>query len=92
MFRLSDRVVRSEKSAWEAAPADCYVLDLGSGRYWSVGEVGGFIWERLDGRELASVAAAVGREFEVEPERAAADLLEFVERLAELGLAHRDPA
>ena len=68
-------------------PGEYYVLDLNSGRYYSLGEVGGFIWQRLDGScELRAIADAVSREFEVSATEAEGDLLEFVVSLAELGL------
>ena len=90
VFSLTDRVVRGEASAGESSPDDYLILDLGSGRYYGVGETGGFIWDRFDGKqELLAVAEAVAEHFEVDAERAAADLLEFVTRLHELGLVER---
>ena len=90
VFRLTDRVVRVEGSSGESSPGDYLVLDLDSGRYYGVGEAGGFIWERLDGeQELAAVGRALAEHFEIDGERAAADLLEFVFRLHELGLVER---
>jgi hypothetical protein len=48
----------------------------------NLNRVGAFIWERLDGKSdgHAVVAAMVAR-FEVDRERAAADYLEFAEKL-----------
>jgi hypothetical protein len=90
MFKLTDRVTRSEATADEPAPDDHLILDLDSGNYYAVGEVGGFVWQRLDGRRtLESIAEEITTAFEVERDRAAADLLEFLERMAELGLARR---
>lgn len=87
---LSDRFARSETSTSESSPGDCLILDLDSGNYYGVGESGGFIWERLDGKtDLQTVAEAVARHFEIESSRAAEDLLEFVARLHELGLVVR---
>ncbi|MCP3956522.1 MAG: PqqD family protein [bacterium] len=86
----TERFVRSASSAGESAPGDYLILDLRSGRYYGVGEVGGFIWERLDGeRDLAAIARAISARFEVDPERAAEDLIEFVTWLREIGLAVR---
>ena len=86
----TDRFVRGEASAGESAPGDYLILDLTSGRYYGVGEVGGFIWERLDGeRDLQALARTVSDRFDVEPEQASADLIEFVTWLVEVGLATR---
>ena len=87
---LTDRFARVEASAGESAPGDYLILDLNTGRYYGVGEVGGFIWDRLDGeRDLRDVSRSVSDRFEVEPERAAADLGEFVAWLRATGLAIR---
>jgi hypothetical protein len=87
MLTLDARVVRGEDTVGEPIPADYLVLDLRSGCYIGLGEVGGFIWELLDGeRDLAAVAAAVASHYEVEAERAATDVLELVTELAERGV------
>lgn len=87
---MSDRVVRGERSVGESTPDDFLILDLETGRYYGVGEAGGFIWERLDGElELGTVGRAVAERFDIDGERAAADLLEYVTRLHELGLVER---
>lgn len=87
---LTHRYARSDSSAGESAPNDYLILDLSSGRYYGVGEVGGFIWDRLDGeRDLHAIALEVSAHFEVEPERASADLVEFVTWLCQSGLATR---
>lgn len=84
---MTDRVRRRKSTEGEGASGEYYVLDLSSGRYYSLGEVGGFIWERLDGGlELEMIADSVAKEFEVSESEARRDLLEFVESLAELGL------
>jgi len=88
MVKLTDRVARSAQTAAETTPDDMLVLDLRSGRYYGLGEVGGFIWRRLDGeRDLEEIARATAVHFAVEPERAARDLVEFIAQLIESGLA-----
>ncbi len=87
---LSDRFARGEASAGESAPADYLILDLSTGRYFGVGEVGGFIWDRLDGeRDLSAIARALSEHFDVDPDRASTDLIEFVTWLRDTGLATR---
>ncbi len=87
---LTDRYTRSETSAGESAPGDFLLLDLGTGRYFGVGEVGGFIWQRLDGaRDLGRVAGDLCAHFDVDREQAVVDLVEFVGWLRATGLASR---
>ncbi len=87
---MTDRFARGEATAGESAPADYLILDLSTGRYFGVGEVGGFIWEHLDGeRDLGAIARAISDHFAVDPECASTDLIEFVTWLHETGLATR---
>ena len=52
--------------------------------------VGAFIWENLDGRAtLADLQAAIVEQYEVDPEAAAADLLEFMRELESAGAVRR---
>ena len=90
VFSLTDRVFCNKASVGESYRDDYLILDLGSGSYYGVGEAGGFIWDRLDGeRELRVIGEAVAEHFEIDGERAATDLLEFVTHLHELGMVQR---
>jgi len=55
---------------------------------FTVNEIGSVIFGLLDGRrEVSEIARLVSREFDVAPERAAADVVEFLRTLCEAGLA-----
>jgi hypothetical protein len=55
---------------------------------FTLNEVGTFVWERLDGaRPLSSITEEIEAAFEVETQHASADLLEFVDRLEQVGCA-----
>jgi hypothetical protein len=55
---------------------------------FTLNEVGSFVWERLDGsRPLAAIAEEITASFEVEASRASADVLEFMDLLAQVGCA-----
>jgi hypothetical protein len=57
---------------------------------FTMNEVGAFIWENLDGQAtVADLQAAVVEQYEVDPEAAAADLLEFVRELESAGAVRR---
>ena len=63
------------------------VLDLSSGVYFGLNPVGARVWQLLDGgRPLREVRDALLTEFDVEPARCEADLLEVVGRMAKSGL------
>jgi hypothetical protein len=68
---------------------EAVILDLSSGVYFGLNEVGARIWELLQaGRDLRSVRATLLEEFDVPPSRCEADLLELVRRMAADGLVH----
>ena len=55
---------------------------------FTLDEVGTFVWERLDGsRPLSSISEEIAASFEVETPRASADVLEFMDLLAQVGCA-----
>ncbi len=63
------------------------LLDLSSGIYFGVDGVGQRIWESVaEGHSLAETAAVIAAEFEVDEERAQADVVEFANDLVERGL------
>ena len=63
------------------------LLDLESGMYFGLDGVGKRIWESIsDGNSLSETAAIIAAEFEVDKERAQADLITFVSDLLERGL------
>lgn len=85
---LSDLVERKASTADEENADGRLVLDLDSGRYYTLSETGGLIWNRLDGAtSLKEIAIEVVESFEVDLETAEADLLDFAERMVELDLA-----
>ena len=63
------------------------LLDLESGMYFGLDGVGKRIWESIsEGNSLSETAAIIAAEFEVDKERAQADLITFVSDLLERGL------
>jgi hypothetical protein len=63
------------------------LLDLASGMYFGLDGVGKTIWESISmDRNLAETIDAVVTEYDVEKERAEADVIEFTSSLVERGL------
>ncbi len=63
------------------------MMDIATGKYYNLGEVGGRIWELLE--EPASVAELIARlttEYDVTPAQCRADIEPFLAKLLERGL------
>ncbi len=63
------------------------LLDIDSGEYFALNEVGGRVWELCDGsRSAASIAQALSAEFDVDATTALRDASELLAGLAGAGL------
>jgi hypothetical protein len=63
------------------------LLDRSTGSLHKLNDVGAAIWSRLDGsRTVGSLVAELSEEFEVDSDRVAHDVREFLAELAQLGL------
>lgn len=63
------------------------LLNVGTGRYFSLGETGAFVWEALKrDASLEAIADGMAREFDVPLDRSRADLESFMEQLEEARL------
>jgi len=56
-------------------------------RIYTLNPIGAFIWDRLDGKKkLAEARNDVLAQFDVDPEEAEADIIEFIKQVREAGL------
>ena len=63
------------------------LLDLASGMYFGLDDVGKRIWESVaEGQSLGETAAIIATEYEVDEAQAQAELIEFATDLVERGL------
>jgi hypothetical protein len=70
---------------------DGVMLNINSGRYHSVNDVGARIWELLEiPQTAAQLRDRLLEEFEVGEDACQAAVLEFVGRLAERGVVHAE--
>ena len=70
-----------------AVDDETVLLDLSKGLYFGLGGIGKRIWEAVaEGRNLAQIATDITAEYEVDDERARADVLEFAGKLLARGL------
>ena len=66
---------------------DAVLLDIESGEYFALNDVGGLVWDLCDGsRSVADVAELISAEFEVDKSTALTDALDLLESLAGVGL------
>ena len=67
------------------------LLDLSTGRYYTLNRVGSLIWERCTGTQtISDIHAVLCDRFEVAPERALDDLVTLVTQLTQEGLLHQE--
>lgn len=83
---------RSEAAMARAVDGELVILDVPSGRYFSLNDVGALVWERLDGTaNRDDLLDAITAEFAVDRATAATDLDDLLESLREAGLVVDDP-
>jgi hypothetical protein len=91
--RLATLVRVSERVVFRDLDGEAVLLDLESGRYFGLDEVGTRVWTLLvEGLDLGAVKAALAQEYDVDVGRLERDILELVDRLAENGLVAIDQA
>ena len=87
MAASTDYPLRSEATAFRIIDNEAVILDLESGVYYSLNEVGATIWSLCDGnRSIKGITTAICEEFEVEKEMAEKDILELLNDLTREGL------
>jgi hypothetical protein len=63
------------------------LLHAGSGRYYTLDDVGGRVWELCDGQtKVSEIVAAICREYDAPPETIEGDVLELLIDFANEGL------
>ena len=63
------------------------LLDLSTGRYYTLNRLGSVIWEHCNGHStISDIHAVLCDRFEVAPDRALGDLVALVDRLIQEGL------
>jgi hypothetical protein len=67
------------------------LLDLRSGRYYTLNRLGSVIWEHCTGEKtIGEIHTVLCDRFEVDPERALDDLIVLVDRLMQEGLLQQE--
>lgn len=88
LITLTHRLRRSDDVLFQNLDGEAVLLDLTGEAYFGLNEVGTRVWELLETTPLlGDVCERLQLEYEVDRERAAADLLGLASRLVESGLA-----
>jgi len=73
---------RRENVPFKKMGVDLVILDLHTGDYFSLNDAAGFIWERINGKNLlGSIALKLARAYGISQERALKDTFEFAKLL-----------
>jgi len=81
---LSSIVVASRDQVASDLGGETVLLGLRTARYYGLADVGARIWELLrEPSSVSNVCETIAREYDVMPERCEADVLRFLEDLAE---------
>ncbi len=71
----AEKYKHADHVAWRRVAEEVVVLDLNSSAYYSLNEVGAFVWERLgQGQSLRDIATALCEDYDVEEKQARKDV------------------
>lgn len=84
---LDTRAQRKAEVPWKQLEDTIVVLDLATGDFFELDELGSRIWSGLDGtRSLRELVADLGREYDATPDRIGSDAIAFLTDLHTRGL------
>lgn len=87
MNNLQSCFVRNSDVTWKTLEDKCILLHLTSGYYYTLNEVGRFLWEALDGeKKLEQIHEEIVRHYNIDIETAKSDILEIIRHLIKEGL------
>lgn len=74
---------RAESVTFEVVADEAILIDINTGTYFSLNEVGTEFWEMLDGEQtIKQHATVIAKKYEVETSMVVDDLLELAEEMA----------
>ena len=74
---------RAESVTFEVVADEAILIDINTGTYFSLNEVGTEFWQMLDGQQtIEQHAQTIANKYEVETDMVAADLLELANEMA----------
>jgi hypothetical protein len=86
-FAASTIVVASPDQVASDLAGETVLLGMKTARYYGLADVGARIWALLQNPvSVSSISETIAREYDVAPERCQADVVRFLEELADNGL------
>jgi len=83
-------LVRNDSLVSARMGPDVAMMDMDTGKYFVLQEVGAFVWERLaEPSTAAELCAVLVRRYEVTAERCRAEVLPFLQNAHDKGLLRR---
>lgn len=87
MIGPESRLRQRDRVLMQRAAGNLVLLDLDGGHYYALDEVSGRVWELCDGtRDVSTVVAAIGAEYDAPIETIRADIQEFLEEMVDEAL------
>ena len=86
MAAPTDRVFVKPNVIFRALGPESVILNLDSGVYFGLDEIGTRIWQLLEQQDVRGVCDALRADYDVTPERVEADVMALIDRLAAKGL------
>lgn len=78
-------VRQSPRTASRVVDGRAVVVVIDAQALHTLNDVGTYVWSRADGRSLSSIVDELVDEYDVEPQRATADVIQFAEELVRVG-------
>jgi hypothetical protein len=93
MVTLDMRLRRNDEEViGQVMDGEAILINLATGSYYAIPEVGACIWEAIDAQcSLGEVAVRLNVQYDVSLEQARADVLEFAARLMDEGIVAPTP-
>jgi hypothetical protein len=82
----ADRVLVKPNVIFRALGTESVILNLDSGVYFGLDEIGTRIWQLLEQQDVRGVCQSLRADYDVSPERVEADVIAFIDRLSAKGL------
>ncbi len=74
---------QADSVTFEIVADEAILIDINTGIYFSLNEIGTEFWQMMDGSQtIEQQAATLAAKYEVEPEMVVSDLLELAEEMA----------
>ena len=84
MITEQSRIKAAQDLTFADLDGEAVLLDLKSGQYYGLNEVGTYIWSLIDApRTVADIVAAMAEEFDVSREQLNLDVMNFLQQMEE---------